>query len=124
MFLGCSDSNKTSNEIDADIGVATTHISKSLRSSVKSNEIEISWDADEDAIAYYIEWGKSREYLHNSEYMGEDKRVFKHKNLNYDTIYYYRLKTDLDYGDESVYSAIVAVKSGDKEQILQSDAGI
>jgi len=94
-----------------------------LNTKIQSDQIELYWQSVSDAIAYNLEWGESPNALSHVEHFDANTTMFTHKNIAQDTIYYYRLVV-LFQEKQSQYSKVLAVKSGSKTQLMQSDAGI
>jgi hypothetical protein len=112
MLSGCGGSG------DGDTNETTT-----LYSTVNHDEIKLSWDIDEEAIAYDIEWSTDRDELSHIKQIDKSQTEYLHRKLHYSTMYYYRLRVELSGDAEDKYSDVISIKTGDEIRHIQMDTG-
>jgi len=124
LISGCGggDSNNL-NEIDSGPSGTVKKNNIVLNRAIQSDQIEIYWQTVPNAISYNIKWGESPDALSHVEHFDANTTMFTHKDISQDTLYYYQL-VSLFQEKEAQYSKVLAVKSGSKTQLVQSDEGI
>ena len=117
LFSGCGDSSSTPSSQNA------VAFAPQLNASPASNEIQVSWDTYDNATGYVLSWGISSSTLDNTEELTAAQTQYINTGLDESTIYYYRLTVLLE-SQEDVVSEVLAVKTGESVQLMQSDVGI
>lgn len=115
LFSGCGGGSTPANE-------SFNHApALKLSSNPAIDEIFLQWNRIDGVNNYLLEWGHLNDTLQNSISLDGTQTEYLHQDLEPGTTYYYRITAKFTDEQSHQSSEIIAVRTGNVVQIMQSD---